>query len=470
MKQQSEEKIHIGPVGHTLAGILFAATLIALTLLSTTMLDPRTVSAQEPKTADVIVQFDGSDTAIRSIQFTEAISGITALELSGFEIVKDGSGSLICSVEGVGCPADDCFCGCPIDASAPCYFWGYSSWDGNAWQPYSGGFGSSVISQTGSIEGLRWGKAGPGFSAPLLTGPPMNAQAAQGALNWLRGIQVEIDGGFGALNSSMEAAMAIGANREKASDWSVTEDSSTLDGYLLSNGAVYAAENAAASGKVAVSAASTEVCQPAGYAAPATYYDESSSAYSKHNGFNAWAMLGALSAGDDVPTAAVQTLIDVQQPNGGWEWMETFGTDTNTTSLAIQALIGAGQSISSTEVISGLDFLKSAQNDDGGFTYDPSSAFNTDSDGNSTAYSIQAIQAAGQNPMGPDWTSADNKTPVDFLLSLQLSDGSFEYLPGTGSNPLATQQAVPALLGNPYPNGSGINDCDAFYLPSVMAQ
>ena len=72
-----------------------------------------------------------------------------------------------------------------------------------------------------------------------------------------------------------------------------------------------------------------------------------------------------------MPAAAVQTLSDTQMPNGGWEWMETFGTDTNTTSLAIQALIGTGQSITSTEVISGLAFLKSAQNADGGFTYDP---------------------------------------------------------------------------------------------------
>ena len=462
MKQQSEQRTRISPVNRTVAGILFAATLIALTLLSTTLLTPQTVSAQETKSADVIVQFDGGDAVIRPIDFTGVISGVTALELSGLDVVVQMSdfGASVCSIQGVGCPADDCFCQC--NGGEVCEYWGYNYWDGNAWQGYQVGADSSVISQTGAVEGWIWGEFGDVMS------PATNAQAAQDALTYLHGVQVPVDGGFGAPNSSMEAAMAIGANREEASDWRVSRDSSTLAGYLLSNGAVYAAENAAASGKVAVSAASTDVCQPAGYAAPATYYDESIGAYSKHNGFNAWAMLGALAAGDDVPAAAVQTLIDAQLPDGGWEWMETFGTDTNTTSLAIQALIGAGQSISSTEVIDGLAFLKSAQNADGGFGYDPASTFG--SDGNSTAYSIQAIWAAGQNPMGPDWTSAGEKTPVDFLLSMQLPDGSFEYLPDTGTNLLATQQAIPALLGNPYPNGSGVDACDAFYLPSVVAQ
>ena len=38
-----------------------------------------------------------------------------------------------------------------------------------------------------------------------------------------------------------------------------------------------------------------------------------------------------------------------------------------------------------------------------------------------------------------------------FLLGLQLADGSFEWQPNTGSNLMATAQAVPAVLGQPYP-------------------
>ncbi len=343
-----------------------------------------------PKSADVIVQFDDSDAVIRSIEFNDEISGLDALVLSGLDVVTTTTdfGPAVCSIEGVGCPADDCFC--------QSNYWGYNYWDDDAWMSYPVGASSSVISQTASVEGWRWGEFGDVMS------PATNAQAAQHALTYIRSTQVITDGGFGTRGSSFEAALAIGANREHASDWSVMDESSAnslnLAGYMLINGPIYAAEDAAASGKVSVSSASTRICQPAGFAAPSTYYDGAIGAYSEHNGFNAWAMLGALAAGDDVPPKAVQTLADAQMPGGGWEWMTGFGADTNTTSLAIQALIGTGESITSTEVISGLAFLKSAQNDDGGFTYDPVSTFGTDSDANSTAYSIQAIWAAGQNP------------------------------------------------------------------------
>ena len=36
-------------------------------------------------------------------------------------------------------------------------------------------------------------------------------------------------------------------------------------------------------------------------------------------------------------------------------------------------------------------------------------------------------------------------------MGLQLADGSFEWQPNTGSNLMATAQAVPALLGQSYP-------------------
>lgn len=421
----------------------------------------------DPKSADVIVQLGDSETIIRPIEFSGEISGLEALELSGLDVVTTttGFGSAVCSIEGVGCPADDCFC--------QTEYWGYNHWDGEEWLGYMVGAGTSVISQTGAVEGWIWGEFGDVLS------PATNAQAAQDALTWIRSTQVITDGGFGTISVSTEAAMAIGANRENASDWRVTDpssmESSTLAGYLLSYGPPYALEDAAASGKVTTGSASTNMCMPVGLASPATYYDASVGAYSEHNGFNAWAILGALAADEDVPPTAVQTLIDTQMPNGGWEWMETFGTDTNTTSLAIQAIVGAGRSISSTEVISGLAFLKSAQNDDGGFTYDPVSTFGAESDANSTAYSIQAIWAAGQNPMDPDWMSSDDSTandstPIDFLLSLQLPDGGFEWQPDSGTNVSSTQQAIPALLGRPFPMGNGLESCFTFFVPRAVIQ
>ena len=86
--------------------------------------------------------------------FTEPISGLAALEQSGLDItVADTSfGPAVCAIEGVGCPADNCFC----DANR---YWAYSYADGADWQSYPVGASQSVISTTGAIEGWFWGGA-----------------------------------------------------------------------------------------------------------------------------------------------------------------------------------------------------------------------------------------------------------------------------------------------------------------------
>ena len=114
-----------------------------------------------------------------------------------------------------------------------------------------------------------------------------------------------------------------------------------------------------------------------------------------------------------------------------------------------QALIAAGQPVSSTAIAGALAFLKSAQTADGGIVYDPRTP-EFGADANSTAYAIQAIWAAGGDPAGEAWT-VDGSTPLRFLLGLQLADGSFEWQADTGSSLLATAQAIPALLGHSYP-------------------
>ncbi len=149
-----------------------------------------------------------------------------------------------------------------------------------------------------------------------------------------------------------------------------------------------------------------------------------------------------------VPAEAVTSLKGLQQKDGGWEWSPGFGSDTNSTALAVQALVAAGEPLTSTVIANGLSYIKTAQGKDGGFTYSP--AQNSGSDADSTAYVVQAIVAAGQEPVTTTWT-VDGNTPISYLLSLQLPDGSFEWQKGAGSNALATQQAVAALLERSYP-------------------
>jgi prenyltransferase beta subunit len=196
------------------------------------------------------------------------------------------------------------------------------------------------------------------------------------------------------------------------------------------------------------------------------YYQPNTGTFGEGVGNHSWAVLGTLALSETLPISATQYLTQNQQLNGGWEWYPGWGTDTNTTALAIQALIAAGQPASSTSVVNGLDYLRNAQNDDGGFPYDPISPWGTDSDVNSTAYVVQAIVAASEDPSNWDPTGGSN--PIDYLLSLQLADGSFPWQAGGSANLLATQQAIPALLGRPFPiKMQDVQQCPVVYLTII---
>ena len=139
--------------------------------------------------------------------------------------------------------------------------------------------------------------------------------------------------------------------------------------------------------------------------------------------------------------------------------------DTNATALALQALVATGEPITASAVISGLAYLASVQNVDGGFPYVGGDG--AVSDVNSTAYVVQALLAAGEDPRGQRWTTA-NGNPFGYLATMQLGDGSFEWQAGTGANLLATQQAIPALLGRPFPvQRQPLAACPGVYLPLV---
>ncbi|MDT0377174.1 terpene cyclase/mutase family protein [Streptomyces sp. DSM 42041] len=103
--------------------------------------------------------------------------------------------------------------------------------------------------------------------------------------------------------------------------------------------------------------------------------------------------------------------------------------DTNATAAAVQALSvlgGHGDAVGKA-----VDWLKSVQNDDGGWGYNPGSP----SDANSVSVVIGALEQTGQDP---ERTTAGKKdaTPYDALLGLRLGcdakageRGAFAYQP-----------------------------------------
>jgi hypothetical protein len=401
--------------------------------------------------AHVVVQMKQGDNLVRKIAFDEeSISGLQALELTGLDVITQdfGWGIAVCSINGVGCPADNCFCSSS--------FWNYAQWDStsSAWvDPGVGATDTSVYS--GSIEGWRWGLWDQGSLLPA----PQMLSAAYGT-EWLARQQNAVTGGYGSspegsMSASTESLLSIGANDYLATKWSRYPYSKPLHSYVWGRSSAYVDQPAEA-GKFATGfVAAQGVCWSPIAHYPMDFYDPDSGQYSEHSGFQVWGIFGTLALSETVPQKAVDYLKSQVFPDGGWEWNKglNLGTDTNTTALALQALIASGEPPTSTFILNGLDFLKSAQNTDGGFTYyaDPSNPYYMpDSDTNSTAYAVQAIYAAGQDPITGTWIISGTN-PIEFIMSMQLDGGSFEWIAGQGINLLASQQAIPALLGESLP-------------------
>jgi hypothetical protein len=348
-------------------------SLALMLLLSVAVASARPADPVVTAHGNVIVQFSDSDLVARAITFTAPISGLRALELSGLEVVTATTsfGPVVCSIGDVGCPADNCFCGGSV-------FWGYKSWDGDAWQDYMVGAGDSVLGD-GAVEGWRWGEWGSAMW------PARPVTAAQQALNWLRPRQSLTDGGYGGDSGSAEALLSIGANGYAASEWRRQPDAPSLASYWLGRAPAYSRAGAANAGKLAVGMIATEMCLPRNTMQPSAFYSETSGIYAIGAGPQSWAILGTEALSETVPANATRYLKRLAQPNGGWEWGPGWDADTNATALALQALIATGEPLAPAVITQGLAYLKSAQNADGGFPHDPNSAWSTASDANSTA-------------------------------------------------------------------------------------
>ncbi len=401
-----------------------------------------TVVAEEPASEQttLVVHLDDVRRVVRTLDFTEPISGLALLERTDLDVVKAEFdwGTAVCSIEGVGCPADDCFC----QENA---FWSYLFWDGDAWASYPVGPAQSLITTTGTVEGWQWST---GENPDL---PPIYAEAADQALTWLRAQQVITDGSYGSsAGASVETLLALGANHEDAGTWRPSPDAPSLLEFVTENAPAYSQEGVSEAGKLAVALTAMEACWPADALMPAAYYSPTIGALHPDAGRLAWGILGTLALDQAAPAESVEYLNDLALPEGGWEWSPGWGRDTNTTALAIQALIAADTPVTATTIVSGLAYLRLAQTDAGGFSYDPGADFSATADANSTAYAVQALVAAGENPLGEEWQRAGGN-PLDFLVAQQDATGGLAWQAGQPVNAAATQQAIPALLGQPYP-------------------
>jgi energy-coupling factor transport system substrate-specific component len=141
--------------------------------------------------------------------------------------------------------------------------------------------------------------------------------------------------------------------------------------------------------------------------------------------------------------AATRWLLRQQNGDGGYGFAKNAASDVDDTGAVLQAIAAGGRK-SSPVVARAIKYLRKAQHSDGGF----GQMTVGDSNAQSTAFAVQGLVAVGRNPR--KWKRT--RTPIEYLKSLQASDGSVRYSRTSAQTPVwVTAQALNALEGKAYP-------------------
>ena len=247
------------------------------------------------------------------------------------------------------------------------------------------------------------------------------------------------------VTATLDALTALAAARSAG----VEVDLGPTLAYLAAGALVYAQTGPASAARLAIALAAagedpSEFASVNAVALVAAGFDEGAGFCGAQVYEHSLCVMALVVGGADVPAAWIDVLRANQNDDGGWVFDGAAGSrasDSNTTAVALQAMIAAGVPVDDAVVIAGRDYLRSLVAVGGGFAYmlaDPLVA-----DANSTALGIQALLALGEDPRSADWGD-----PVAALLAMQNASGLFAYSAEyPDDNLFATVQAVPALAG-----------------------
>jgi hypothetical protein len=138
-----------------------------------------------------------------------------------------------------------------------------------------------------------------------------------------------------------------------------------------------------------------------------------------------------------------------QLPDGGWTWNASPGApaDTDMTGSVVAAFCAAGVAPSDPDLSKALTLLHTLQDPaTGGFIAPPESfgiGVNTDT----TSWVTSGLIQCGISPQSPEWTTAQGKTPLDYLVSLQRPDGHFDWTDEYAGGAFETYDSVRPLGG-----------------------
>jgi hypothetical protein len=157
---------------------LLAALLILVTAALAGLLP---VAAQRPNGAGLAIALGDGSVIYAYVQFEEeSIASDELLLRSGLDVIVapfGGLGLAVCSIQGTGCPADNCWC---QSYSNPAYFWHFYAQQDGVWVEQLLGPSSREVGD-GDIDGWSWTAGEPGLPAvtideiALLNGVDRNA-------------------------------------------------------------------------------------------------------------------------------------------------------------------------------------------------------------------------------------------------------------------------------------------------------
>ncbi len=166
----------------------------------------------------------------------------------------------------------------------------------------------------------------------------------------------------------------------------------------------------------------------------------------------------ARSGAQRVPQVLLEPSVAVvrknQHTDGGWTFRKAEGSKTaleepaevELTGAAMAALCGAGVPASDPAIAAAKGYLLAQEKAEalGSGAFETEFGPNTDSN----AWAVEGLDACGISPQGPEFVTSHGKTPLDFLISQQLSGGGFRYEAAEAeANLYSSQDAVRALSG-----------------------
>ncbi|HEX3010904.1 MAG TPA: S-layer homology domain-containing protein, partial [Syntrophomonadaceae bacterium] len=176
----------------------------------------------------------------------------------------------------------------------------------------------------------------------------------------------------------------------------------------------------------------------------------------KENSFinsHLWSVLALASAGYQIPNQGLAKtwLLERQNKDGGFGWAQGEASDSDDTGIAVQALALLGEDPQTSPAIrDAVNYLKSCQDDDGGFN-SGSEWMSSGSNASSSAWVLQGLIAAGENTLAEQWAKNGN-SPESYLLNLQNELGFYNWKTDVVSSPVVTTaQTIMALAQKPFP-------------------